>query len=191
MKEEKLQIRSGQDSGLDMIEGKIQALRKRRLTLTTAALLAVVLGIVGLFSRFSAADQITRLGWDFCILLGIGMILYYLGRRRMLDRDLASQNRLRTRWIQQQEKLKWNKESLQESFEEKRVDFLYSILRFEGMNTPSIRSDVSRLIGLELSALLERPEGFCARYIRITAVFCLILSESAKKLSECFYKEKR
>ena len=45
------------------------------------------------------------------------------GQRVMLDRDLASQNRLRTRWIQQQEKLKWNKESLQESFEEKRVDF--------------------------------------------------------------------
>ncbi|MEE0424533.1 MAG: AAA family ATPase [Blautia sp.] len=122
-KEEKLQIRSGEERGLDMIEGKIQALRKRRLALTAAALLAVILGIVGLFSRFSAADQITRLGWDFCILLGIGMILYYLGRRRMLDRDLASQNRLRTRWLQQQEKLKWNKESLQESFEEKRVDF--------------------------------------------------------------------
>lgn len=48
--------------------------------------------------------------------------------------------------------------------EEKRVDFLYSILRFEGINTPSIRSDVSNLIGLELSSLLERPEGFCARY---------------------------
>ena len=48
--------------------------------------------------------------------------------------------------------------------EEKRVDFLYSILRFEGINTPSIRSDVSNLIGLELSALLERPEGFCVRY---------------------------
>ena len=95
-KEEKLQIRSGEERGLDMIEGKIQALRKRRLT---------------------------RIGWDVCILLGIGMILYYLGRRRMLDRDLASQNRLRTRWLQQQEKLKWNKESLQESFEEKRVDF--------------------------------------------------------------------
>ena len=108
-KEEKLQIRSGLERGLDIIEGKIQALRKRRLALTAAALLAVILGIVGLFSRFSAADQITRLGWYFCILLGIGMILYYLGRRRMLDRDLASQNRMSTRWLQQQEKQKWNK----------------------------------------------------------------------------------
>ncbi len=46
----------------------------------------------------------------------------------------------------------------------KKSRFLYSILRFEGINTPSIRSDVSNLIGLELSSLLERPEGFCARY---------------------------
>ena len=30
--------------------------------------------------------------------------------------------------------------------EEKRVDFLYSILRFEGINTPSIRSDVKMCI---------------------------------------------
>lgn len=122
-KEEKLQIRSGEDNGLDVIEEKLQALRKRRMALTIATVLAVILGIVGLFSRFTAADQITRLGWDFCILIGIGMLLYYLGRRRVLDRDMGSQTRLRTRWIQQQEKLRWNRESLKEAFEEKKMDF--------------------------------------------------------------------
>lgn len=46
----------------------------------------------------------------------------------------------------------------------KKSGFFVFLLRFEGINTPSIRSDVSNLIGLELSALLERPEGFCVRY---------------------------
>ena len=43
---------------------------------------------------------------------------------------------------------------------EKRVDFLYAILHYEGLGQPSIRSMLCRLLGLSFPELLASPEAF-------------------------------
>lgn len=121
--EESIRHLDGEKSAVEPIEERIRAIRKKRRTRTAATVIAVILGIVGLFSRFTAPDRLSGLGWDFCIALGVGMAVYYLLSRRRMDRELAGQVRLRTRLLAQQEKLKWNRETLAQSYEEKRVDF--------------------------------------------------------------------
>ncbi|WP_373211898.1 ATP-binding protein [Ruminococcus sp. 5_1_39BFAA] len=122
-KEENLQIKPGDDSALELIEEKLKSVQNKKLGLTIAVLIAVAVGLVGVFGRTRSTDMLSRVGLDLCMILAVGVIIYYFSARRKLVRELTRQKKLKARWLSQQEKLKWNRETLQEAYEEKRTDF--------------------------------------------------------------------
>lgn len=122
-KEEMLQMKSGDDSAERMIDEKIRSVQNRKMGITIAAVIAIVLGTAAFWGRGSFPDGMSRLGLDICIILSAGMVVYTFFARRKLARELGRQKKLKTRWLAQQEKLKWNKEALQETVDEKRTDF--------------------------------------------------------------------
>lgn len=122
-KEENLQIKPGDDSALELIEEKLKSVQNKKLGLTIAVLIAVAVGLVGVFGRARSTDMLSRVGLDLCMILAVGVIIYYFSARRKLARELTRQKKLKARWLSQQEKLKWNRETLQEAYEEKRTDF--------------------------------------------------------------------
>lgn len=122
-KEEMLQMKSGNDSAEKMIDEKIGSVQSKKIGITIAAMIALFLGAAAFLGRGSFPDGMSRLGLDICMILAAGMVIYSFFARRKLDRELNRQKKLKTRWLAQQEKLKWNKEALQETVDEKRTDF--------------------------------------------------------------------
>lgn len=123
-KEENLQMKPGDGNVQELMEEKIQSVKHKSLALNITVLIAVVLGLVAVWARMRFTDMLSRVGLDFCMVLAVGMVIYYFAARRKLTQELSRQKKLQTRWLAQQEKLKWNREALQESFEEKKTDFM-------------------------------------------------------------------
>lgn len=122
-KEETLQMSPGDSSGGEMLDGRIKAARTRLLAAVSAALIALLVGLVAVFSRFMFTDRLSRLGLDICIGLAAGVLVYCFRIRGKLLGEVSRQKKLKARWLAQQEKLKWNKETLAEAYEEKKADF--------------------------------------------------------------------
>ncbi|MDO5134818.1 MAG: AAA family ATPase [Eubacteriales bacterium] len=122
-KEAGLRGKPGQETGESLMEDTLDRLRAKKAGLLAASLLGVLLGIAGLVFRPGAADQLSRLGWDFCMVLSVGAVCFFLSALRRVQRDLGRQRKLMIRWNAQQEKLRWNRDAIEETCQEKRMDF--------------------------------------------------------------------
>lgn len=115
--EESLQM-TREDDGEEFLNERIESVQGKLQTygwIMAATLVVTMLVIIG-FNML--LPGILYPG----ILVGIlGVVLFgleYLGRRRLND-ELERRQRMKNRWMQKQEKLRWNRESLQESLKEK------------------------------------------------------------------------
>lgn len=122
-KEETLQMRPGDNSGGEIIDGRMKSVRAKITAMVSAAVIALLVGVVAVFSRSMFSDKFSRLGLDLCAVLALGVLIYCFTIRGKLLREFSRQKKMKARWLAQQEKLKWNKETLSEAYEEKKADF--------------------------------------------------------------------
>lgn len=117
--EESLQM-TREDDGETLLNERIERaetkLRSQGLVMG-GTLVAILLGIV-LLGGFLPDIFYPRI---LVGVVGLGILAWeYLGRRRALE-ELERRQRMKNRWIQKQEKLRWNRESIQEAWKEKEM----------------------------------------------------------------------
>lgn len=115
--EESLQM-TREDDGEEFLNDQIESVQRKiqtygwMMAATLAAAMVVIIGFNMLL------PGILYPGILVGILGTVVFALEYLGRRRLED-ELERRQRMKNRWMQKQEKLRWNRESLQEELKEK------------------------------------------------------------------------
>lgn len=119
-KEKSLHMKPGEDDGISLLDDRIHTITRRKRMVFAGMAVVTVLAAAGvyLFGKFMPDTVIPQ------VLLGIlGVaVLFAGGRFEMgLTRELVKRRKMKARWLQKQEKLKWNRESLDEAMEEKKT----------------------------------------------------------------------
>ncbi len=119
-KEKSLHMKPGEDDGISLLDDRIQTITRRKWMIYTGMAVFTALAAAGifLFGKFMPETVVPQ------ILVGVLGLAVLAGGGRIqmgLTRELVKRRKMKVRWLQKQEKLKWNRESLDEAMEEKRT----------------------------------------------------------------------
>lgn len=158
-KEEELYKRMGPDRDGSGADERLRSLQIKKAGLFAAMAAALFLGIASVFFRIGADYQTSKLGWDFSFvfaLLGAGTFLAAIRRNQ---KELARLKKLRVRQSAQQEKLRWNKESLKETYGEKKTDYANLMEEYQEYEAesllPSVEDVEIQALEIAMSAIEE------------------------------------
>lgn len=132
------------------LEEQIRTMEKKNLEMITVAVIAVVVGLVGVIGRFQMGDEMSRMGMDICMIAAILAIIYTFSVRRKLRSDLAKQKKRKARLQVHQDKLKFSQEGLDETYNEKLTAFTNIQKDYQEYETESA---LPRSEDLEIQAL--------------------------------------
>ena len=126
LKEQKEEIRATESSlrmteeedGEAILDERIDRIEKNRMSfyMTMLATLIVMLGSIFAFAKVVPGTIIPRVVVG---ILGILALFWEYAQVRNLSDELARRIKMKNRWVQKQEKLRWNRESLEEAWKEK------------------------------------------------------------------------
>ena len=117
-REKSLHMTPGEEDGISLLDERIRSIHSRRLLIGAGMVLLAVLAVTGIYllGNVSANPAVLR------VVTGIAAVLLLIGLGRYemsLTRELVKRTKMKARWLQKQEKLKWNRENLDEAMEEK------------------------------------------------------------------------
>lgn len=116
-KEESLHMRPGDETAMVILEEKVVETRRKKNEFATGMIAAAVAGILALIMTAIASDSVIlslaviAVSVALVICCGMGQLKY--------ARELQKRIRMKGRWLSRQEKLKWNKESIRQDYDEK------------------------------------------------------------------------
>lgn len=115
--EESLQM-TREDDGEELLNDRIEQVQRSLQTnvLMMAATVAAVLGVIIVLGGLLPDMIYPRI---LAGILGVCLLAWEFLERRRLGEELERRYRIKNRWMQKQEKLRWNRESIQESWKEK------------------------------------------------------------------------
>lgn len=120
-KEEALRMRTGEDDGEAILDERIDKVRGKKAAAGIGTILAFIAGISGGVGFISSLDML--IPGILCIVGGIGFAAAGFIFNIRLGEELERRIRLKEKWLSRQEKIKWNKESLGEAYNEKETAF--------------------------------------------------------------------
>lgn len=118
-KEESLHMRPGDEAAMVILEEKVAQTRRKKNEFATGMIAAAVAGIIALIMTAVASDSVIlslaviAVSVALVICCGMGQLKY--------ARELQKRVRMKGRWLSRQEKLKWNKESIRQNYDEKEM----------------------------------------------------------------------
>lgn len=121
-KEQALHMKSGDADGETLLDERISKVQSQKKNMAVLfAVAAAVPGIAGILAFSMFSDKI----FIGMILLALTLVAGLLGvmQQFRLGQDLQRRINMKAKWLARQEKLKWNKESLNEVYTEKETDY--------------------------------------------------------------------
>lgn len=116
---------------------QIQKLQNKDRGMLFAMGFAVVVGLIGFFGRFQAADGMSRIGMDVCMFCAVAVLVYAQSARRKIRSEYARQKKARVRFLSQKEKQKGNLESLESAQRERLMCFTNLQMEYEAYESES------------------------------------------------------
>lgn len=112
---------AGEESGEALLDQRIQKARNKRGILAVLRMAVILIaGIAAFMLAASSAGMASQAAvWIPAALIIIGITLYDI---RQKD-EVRKRERMKERWLARQEKLKWNRESLDKTYEEKETAY--------------------------------------------------------------------
>ena len=116
-KEESLHMRPGDETAMVILEEKVAETRRKKNEFAVGMIAAAVAGILALIMTAAVSDSVllslavSAVSVALVICCGMGQLKY--------ARELQKRVRMKGRWLSRQEKLKWNKESIRQDYDEK------------------------------------------------------------------------
>lgn len=116
-KEESLHMRPGDETAMVILEEKVAQTRRKKNEFATGMIAAAAAGILALIMTAVVSDSVIlslaviAVSVALVICCGMGQLKY--------ARELQKRVRMKGRWLSRQEKLKWNKESIRQTYDEK------------------------------------------------------------------------
>ena len=119
-KEDSLHIRTGEENGGVILDGKVAETRNKRNRAAMGMILSAVGGIFGLILSAAFSDTIAV---SIAVLAVAALLVIFCGMKQLnYARELQKRIRMKSRWLSRQEKLKWNRETIQQELDEKETD---------------------------------------------------------------------
>lgn len=122
-KQSEMETAQGRDGAEEQLGIQIQNIQRKNMGMIIAALLAVVVGIIGVVGWFQLTDEMSRMGMNVCVVAAVITILYTFAVRRKLQIELARKKKEKVRLRAQHQKLKLNQENVDETYREKLTEF--------------------------------------------------------------------
>lgn len=119
-KEESLHMRPGDETAMVILEEKVAETRRKKNEFAIGMIAAAVAGILALIMTAAISDSVllslavSAVSVALVICCGMGQLKY--------ARELQKRVRMKGRWLSRQEKLKWNKESIRQDYDEKETN---------------------------------------------------------------------
>lgn len=106
------------EDGEAILDERIEKIEKNRVSFYMTMLATVIVALAGIFAldRVIPGSVIPRIVVG---ILGILALIWEYAQVRNLSDELQRRIKIKTRWVQKQEKLRWNRESLEEAWKEK------------------------------------------------------------------------
>ena len=112
-----LHMRPGDESGATLLDQRVARTRAKRNGYAAGMFVAAIAGIVALILAAALADSIrVSLG---VVAVAAAAVVFCGMQQLNYARELQKRMRMKGRWLSRQEKLKWNRESLQQDYDEK------------------------------------------------------------------------
>ncbi|MDO4338380.1 MAG: AAA family ATPase [Eubacteriales bacterium] len=108
----------GEDNGEAVLDERIYKIQREKGLLSGAMAITAVLAVLAVVMLRRLVPGL----WVLQLLAGIAGAALFAGEgisQKRLSEELSRRKRMKNRWLQKQEKLKWNRESLEESWKEK------------------------------------------------------------------------
>lgn len=110
-------MRPGDESGATLLDQRVARTRAKRNGYAAGMFVAAIAGIVALILAAALADSIrVSLG---VVAVAAAAVVFCGMQQLKYARELQKRMRMKGRWLSRQEKLKWNRESLQQDYDEK------------------------------------------------------------------------
>lgn len=120
-REEALHMRPGDGEGAVLLDERVDYVRRKRNQATAGMVFFAVAGIVALVAAAVFSGQLL-----VSILAAVvtAVLVALCGTRQLkYAREFQKRVRMKARWVSRQEKLKWNRESLERSYDEKETAY--------------------------------------------------------------------
>ena len=119
-KEESLHMRPGDETAAVILDEKIAEMRKKRNEFAVGMIAAAVAGILLLIATAAMSASILQ---GLLVVAVAAALIICCGMAEMkYARELQKRLRMKSRWLSRQEKLKWNKETIQQEYDEKEMN---------------------------------------------------------------------
>lgn len=117
-KEASLRMSEGEEGGEAILDGRIRLMEKRKNVVTGGMVLTFILTATALllFGKLMPGQVLPMV---LTTLVGVLLLAMEIYHQRQISRELYKRKHMKARWTQKQEKLKWNRQNLDEAYEEK------------------------------------------------------------------------
>lgn len=130
-KEKSLHMRPGEEDGGELLDERIRNIRMKKGAAAAVTALAAIFCLGGAVYLEMISDRIYP--GILAIVGAVASVTVGMFFQRRLTRELNKRKRLKNRWLSQQEKLKWNKESFAEAYEEKQTAYANLQAEYQAM----------------------------------------------------------
>lgn len=120
--EEHFRMGAGEEDGGSLLDGRIRILKKKKNILIGMLLLTLVFIISGISFCASKMPE-TIYPRVFVGILGILLLLTEFFAFQNKRREIYRKKRIKERWLQKQEKLKWSKENISAEFADRKIAY--------------------------------------------------------------------
>lgn len=119
-KEVSLHMRPGDETAMVILEEKVAETRRKKNEFAIGMIAAAAAGILALIMTAAISDSVL-LSLAVCAVSVALVICCGMGQLKYA-RELQKRVRMKGRWLSRQEKLKWNKESIRQDYDEKETN---------------------------------------------------------------------